>query len=248
MVYHRRKRVTFKRRYRRKRRTRKQYTKAKGSRTVMASVASKPITQRPPLRWNCPGGELPDRVLLKMRYGENNIARAPALTGDVYTFMLNGIHDPNITGTGGQPSLHDAMADLFDRYRVNACIVKAHIRNTCASPILVGLNINDDNLSGSPQNLDIVRRSSHKSMILGKADSDHDSGQLIAYVNMKKFFKWKSDSANSQASFGSNPSDGFHVNVFANTMDESTNVTWRMNMELIFFVECFGADATRALD
>ncbi len=47
--------------------------------------------------------------------------------GSQYEFRLNSIYDPNLTGTGHQPYMHDQFATMYGRYRVDKCDVQIDV-------------------------------------------------------------------------------------------------------------------------
>jgi hypothetical protein len=50
-----------------------------------------------------------------------------------YTFALNDLYDPNVTGTGHQPKGFDQLAALYFRYKVLSVHVKVTVTNTLAT-------------------------------------------------------------------------------------------------------------------
>jgi hypothetical protein len=50
-----------------------------------------------------------------------------------YTFALNDLYDPNVTGTGHQPKGFDELSALYFRYKVISVHVKVTITNTLAT-------------------------------------------------------------------------------------------------------------------
>ncbi len=48
-------------------------------------------------------------------------------SGSQYEFRLNSIYDPNLTSTGHQPYMHDQLAALYGRYRVDKVDVQIDV-------------------------------------------------------------------------------------------------------------------------
>lgn len=64
---------------------------------------------------------------IRLRYVEAATVN-PGTSGalGVYTWRANGIYDPNVTGTGGQPSGHDQLALMYNKY----CVVSSRFNVT----------------------------------------------------------------------------------------------------------------------
>ena len=60
---------------------------------------------------------VPDRAIVHLKYTED-ITRAPGASVDEYIFSGNGVFDPNVTGTGGQPAGYDQWCAFYGRYLV----------------------------------------------------------------------------------------------------------------------------------
>jgi hypothetical protein len=71
-------------------------------------------------------GGTPDRQRVVLRY-TTIITRAPnGVAAADYVFSGNGIFDPDITSTGGQPANYDDYSALYGRYRVYGSKISAH--------------------------------------------------------------------------------------------------------------------------
>lgn len=69
----------------------------------------------------------PATRFVQFKYCEDVIISSLTATpnaGNEYVFRLNGLHDPNATGTGHQPYLYDQMTNVYKRYRVYRCQVR----------------------------------------------------------------------------------------------------------------------------
>lgn len=73
----------------------------------------------------------PHKVVLKLRYTDLRQVSVAASARDARTWNLNSMYDPDESGTGGQPYLHDQYSALYQRYRVFGC--KVLMRCVCAS-------------------------------------------------------------------------------------------------------------------
>lgn len=71
-----------------------------------------------------PGQIVPDRCRTNLRYVEGLAYRVPGSSADVYSYNLNSVFDPNLSGTGHQPMGFDQLKALYGRYRVYSCKYK----------------------------------------------------------------------------------------------------------------------------
>lgn len=68
----------------------------------------------------------PDHKSVKITYTQT-VSLTPSATlgviGATQKFSLNGLYDPDITGTGAQAMYRDQLTAIYERYRVKACTV-----------------------------------------------------------------------------------------------------------------------------
>lgn len=89
----------------------------------------------------------PQRYKIKLVYGINCVATAPALTGlfGDYQFRMNGCHDPDMTGTGHQPRFWDQIKIAYKQYRVDKCKYDLQFSNPNKQGCYGALTIRGDN-------------------------------------------------------------------------------------------------------
>lgn len=83
----------------------------------------------------------PPHMCIKFRYtARGTLTEAAAGTGTTYTYRLNSLWDPNLTGVGAQPVGLDQWATLFERAVVLSADVRVDFVNVSASnaPCRVG--------------------------------------------------------------------------------------------------------------
>lgn len=66
-------------------------------------------------------GFIAPRLLTRLKYTDNVTITMAAGTLSDYVYRLNGLYDPNKTGTGHQPHGFDQISSLYLRYRVYKC-------------------------------------------------------------------------------------------------------------------------------
>lgn len=101
--------------------------------------------------------------MLKMthKYVETNIQLNYTAAGSVsfYRFSANNMFDPNITGTGHQPSYFDTLAGLYDHYTVIGSRITLKINPGSFTSLIgpaVGVIYIDDNATSSLTRLHAV--------------------------------------------------------------------------------------------
>lgn len=238
-----------KRVYRRKR----TYRKRKGAHTLKVGGASeirstatyKRLVSRP-VAWRTVNGELPERVITKMRYNDAYINFLPAALVGTYTWRINSINQPDATGVN-RPSLHDAFSTLYDKYKVTAASVKITYHNRSASRAIVGLLATDRVYSGS-FTADIIKRSSNVSAIVDASTKDNETCTLSMYVDFKKLVGPKYHDSVYTSSFGANPSDMLFGYLAVASLDGANNVSGAVSSEITFYTELFENKFDRAID
>lgn len=61
---------------------------------------------------------IPDRTLIKMRYVSDHVLNPVANDLATYKFSCNGMYDPDISGTGGQPYGYDQWMAFYNHFTV----------------------------------------------------------------------------------------------------------------------------------
>jgi len=83
----------------------------------------------------------------KHKYAEQKSLATQSGADTQYQFSVNGMYDPNITGTGGQPMFFDQIAGIYDHYTVIGSKIKWTVINastTAVEPYRCVFWINDD--------------------------------------------------------------------------------------------------------
>lgn len=66
-------------------------------------------------------------------------------TGCTYTYSLNGMYDPNITGVGAQPVGFDPLMTMYRRYRVVGARFQLTVVNRSQNSLTLGYALSDTN-------------------------------------------------------------------------------------------------------
>lgn len=232
---------------RRKLKLRKKLRKAKvqGGAEVRATAGFKPLIVRP-VKWDMPNGELPNKVLVKMKYNDAYINYNPAALTGSYTWRANSIYAPDASGTN-QPTLFNAMENLYDKYKVTGCLAKITVHNRSASRAIYGLIATDRTISGSFTS-DIIQRSANVRCIVDSTGSDDDTGTMQLYIPIKSVVGTKYADQNYTGAFTGNPVDVVWLYLAAASLDGSNNLTAEVTASLIYYVECFEPKYDRSID
>ncbi len=84
------------------------------------------------------GALLKPKLMVKLRYVDTITIDPGAAAIGIHVFRANSIFDPDLTGTGHQPLLHDTYATLYDRYRVVSSKIKVRPVPVSATVVVPG--------------------------------------------------------------------------------------------------------------
>jgi len=143
-----------------------------------------------------------------------------------YQFKTNDIYDPNFTGIGHQPSTHDQMAVLFEKYVVYACDYKITIHNTSSTtPSLVGVIITDQNSAPSSFR-NAVEQGQMEYDTLGILASGQNivkySGHVYNPREVGKTYQEYITSPEFVTDFGSSPTNPIYLTVITTSADTTS--------------------------
>jgi hypothetical protein len=143
-----------------------------------------------------------------------------------YQFKTNDIYDPNFTGIGHQPSTHDQMSVIFEKYCVYACDYKITIHNTSATtPSLVGVYVSDS--SSAPSSFrNAVEQGLMEYDTLGVLNSGQNivkySGHVYNPKQVGKTYQEYITSPEYVTDFGSNPTNPIFLTAITTSADTTS--------------------------
>jgi len=186
------------------------------------------------------------RKVVNMIYCEKGINVTTPTVGGAgdYIFRINSIFDPNFTGGGHQPSLHDQMANIFERYTVYGCTYKVTFSNSSASNRqAVGVYVSDRSDTVADFTT-LVEQGSVEWGTLPVATAGGSQRTFTGYVDLPKLMGMEKDQyiadANYCPEFGSDPNDPAFLHcVYADIAGGGTTVI-TIVVELIFNTLCLG--------
>lgn len=187
-------------------------------------------------------GPIAPRTITKLKYTQGFSNPGVALD---YSFNLNSIHDPDLTGSGHQPYGHDTYSTIYNRYRVFACsysIRATSIDTTSTNTWLITIGANNSptaytnvTLAAESPNFRTfyVQGSSRMQVIRGRYNLPRLTGSTSV--------QYKSDDR-YQAQFGASPTEQLVLHVLTSNLDGSSypaSGTVGFTITMIFHVELF---------
>ncbi len=190
--------------------TRKKRVFKKGVRRPNARTSNvqTPFLHSTQLKMNAP---LPRKLNATFYYAEELTLDPGVSVTDVHVFSLNGMFDPDITGTGHQPRGFDQLMPLYDHYTVIAAHVEAVFCPVAGNPVRFGMFLRDTLTAITTWNDYIEQGSQKVYKVLSVRDTTND--RLILDVNIAKFLGVSKPLSASQlrGDVGNNPLEGAFV-------------------------------------
>lgn len=113
----------------------------------------------------------PSSMMTKLNYTNIQSGVVGTATSYAYTFRLNSLYDPDLTGTGYQPHYHDQFSAMYTNYRVYGCKVLAKVSIASANanmyaPTVAMIPLNSGTLSyGTFENSINIPRAQFKNIV-----------------------------------------------------------------------------------
>jgi len=197
--------------------------------------SKKRVTRKPYVSRFIPFG-FPRQIQMRHKYCETtNLAGALGVMGH-FRIRVNGMFDPNITGTGHQPMYFDQLANLYDHY----CVIGSKIElrfipnSLSEEPIAYGCFINDDN-STTPTSINELIENS-LAVVNYTAFGNDTPGILVNKWSAKKYFgKTLLSNTDLQGTPAANPNEQSYYNIFLQAVDllSATSITVSVSIEYI---------------
>lgn len=182
---------------------------------------------------------MPLTKIVKMRYFQTINLALVAATPQAYNFSCNSIFDPNVTGTGHQPSNYDFWATQYTQYQVigSKCTVKYVRQNTLQTEIWYTVNVTEA-IANAPISTNAMLEFGKKPQVGGSWVEDNRN-TAKAYYSANKWFKRKVlQSGGGWIGFGNNANDPVYFQIMA--VCEPSNQTDTFLVEIEYTVALSG--------
>lgn len=174
---------------------------------------------------------MPDRYGAKLRYVEDDFTLDPGISAPaVQVFSINGLYDPNYTGTGHQPRGFDQFMTMYDHYTV----IGAKITVTLAQPAGAHYNLHvgvacKDNAPAMSTINDYLEGRNLVSRVL-KASEVGGTTNLVTLTktcSVKKFLGVSRilGASEFRGTTSTNPTEQGYFHIFAQALNSSVNPT-----------------------
>lgn len=198
-----------------------------------------------------PGGVTPragfgTRKIVKMLYCEKAISLTTPTVGGAgdYIFRLNSIFDPNFTGGGHQPSMHDQMANIFERYCVYGCQYRVTFSNSSASNRQIVGVYTSDRSDTVADFTTMVEQGSVEYATLPVATAGGSQKTFVGYVDLPKLMGLEKESYISDSNycpeFGADPNDPAFLHCIYADIGGGGGTVITLVIELLYNTLCLG--------
>lgn len=190
----------------------------------------------------------PPRFKMKMRYTDTFVSQTNGVSANWQQYMLNGLYDPLITGTGHQPRGFDQICPvLYASYNVTGCKVLIEGRfesaNLDTAPVTGQLYVGAQPsgtvvLPGSwsealeTKEFDVITRTDQQYVRFSKY---YDIAKVVGVPRFKVV-----NEANYTGTSAANPTAGAVLSVGFIEAHPNQVVNFNYSITLVFYVEFFG--------
>lgn len=171
------------------------------------------------------GRGFPAKMVVNHTYSEYVYIGNTAGSLANYNFACNGLYDPNLTGTGHQPSYFDTMAAIYGHYHVIGAKIKVTFipADTGNSPLVVGILMNDDTTNSNSNYSAIIEQPRTKHKVIGQGGVDTRQVVYAKWSAKKTFGKGIMANNSLQGTPITNPSELTVFNLFTQPLDLVSN-------------------------
>jgi len=189
----------------------------------------------------------PDRIRTKLKYSDVITLTATLANTTEWTFRMNSLYDPDLTGTGHQPMWFDQFSPVYLKYRVygsriKATFIPAQVTDTEANdsgPFIVGITTsNVPTLNATTYGTLLENNNTNHDIIVDKQGSNNMKVVSNTYSPTRDAGVEIGDDTIASG-IGGNPSNVFYAHVWAKDMNETSNTTITVRIEMEFLCEFY---------
>jgi len=217
-----------KRTYRKRRAPRRRTYKRRTRKTVAVSRSS----------------PIPDKFMTKMRYSSlQSMTTAGIGIPATYSFRMNSIFDPDLSGVGHQPLGHDELTPLYTKYNVTGCSYIVTFTNQSATDyadIAVALR---PNTNGWATMSTVLESAYVKRGVLGPESGSRNIRVIRGYCSIAKIRGVAKDKIRDEndysALIGANPTLTPTLQIYFENQNVANPITVNFRVELIYYVSLY---------
>lgn len=162
---------------------------------------------------------MPLTLTTKLTYMEFfSLNPGAAGAADTYVFQLNGLYDPNITGTGHQPAGFDELMLLYEHYEVLGSKIQVTYDTASSGGVLCGVKLSGLNSTSIDPRYYMENGDCNWTIIHG-ASGGQRTGIVSVAVNPAKYVNSNNGEDNLKGTSVSNPTEGVYALCFAAASD-----------------------------
>ncbi len=177
---------------------------------------------------------LPDQMYVKLRYVES-ISKSGLNWSHVLT--LNGLYDPNISGSGHQPMGFDQWISFYARYEVLGSSMNATVLNDTSVSFRASLY---PSTSSTPLSAGDAREQPYAlTRYVGHAAGGNGMVIFKKYMSMRKLEGRNTDSVNYTGNSAANPTDTNYWILNAAALDGVSMTTAFLDINLVYYVKFY---------
>ncbi len=181
---------------------------------------------------------LPKKFKVKMKYVDETMTLDPGSGGVPVTkvYSLNGLFDPDITGSGHQPLGYDQFMQMYDHYTVIGARARITATNKdTGTPIQVIASIRDKTTTTTNIG-QIIENGLNRWTTLGVLTSGNSTKTLTINFSTKNFFsKSPLQEADLQGTLNNNPVEQAYLHIIVHPLDavDTSPVLFTIEIEYI---------------
>lgn len=206
---------------------RNRYNKRKKYKWLPHNRASRLLLYSPSL--------MPDTMYVKLKYVENTTRTAASFSN---VFRLNGIYDPNLTGTGHQPMGHDQWNNFYNEYQVYGSAINVRAINSLTgndSEVVLYPSSNSTALGVG----DAKEQPYSKCRLLGNSHSGKNIISLKKYMSVSKYIGRDTKPLAYSSPFGSDPTETIFWVITGRSLDSVSANNITLQVTIIYYVKLF---------
>jgi len=180
----------------------------------------------------------PPRMHCKLYYNDVLNITAPSTNlATEYIYVLNGLYDPDLTGTGHQPYSFDTCSLLYTNYMCTGCLVELEYFDPSADGIIVGYQVQGNTTAGFAANV-IQERPWVESADIANTGNQRHCFRIYIPCNQGlglRKSQYLDDTNQYGASVSANPTGALYLRLFSVSTQSGAATTIKLNVKLTFY-------------